>query len=152
MAQPPTRPQSEVDAELKKIRDARRGGGRRTPIDAPPDIPGADAVDAYFGYWPTFHDAEVESIFLHRSETSRIVVKAFHVNAEFEIIRRATVTFLLDGILDGTTLIEGFNHQNVVAGLFVNSLAGGFELVLDWCHGVCGKITATRLRVEIQPD
>jgi len=81
MATPPTRPQSEVDAELRGIRDARRAGGRRTPIDAPPDIPGADAVDAHFGYWPTFHDAEVESIFLHRSETSRIVVKAFRLRS-----------------------------------------------------------------------
>jgi hypothetical protein len=117
-----------------------------------PDIPGADAVVAHFGYWPTFHDAEVESIFLHRSETSRIVVKAFHMTPDLEIIKPATVTFLLDGIVDGTTQIEGFNHQNVVAGLFVNSAAEGFELVLDWCYGACGKFAATRLRVEIQPD
>lgn len=33
MAEPPTRPQSEVDAEIAEIRAARRGGGRRTPVD-----------------------------------------------------------------------------------------------------------------------
>jgi hypothetical protein len=153
MAKPPTRPHSEVDAELKEIRDARRAGGRLTPVDPPPNIPGADTVVAHFGYWPTFHDAEVESIFLHRSETSRIVVKAFHMTRpEFEIIKRATVTFLLDGIVDGTTLIEGFNHQNVITGLFVNRSGDGFELALEWCFGVGGKIACARLRVEIQPN
>lgn len=152
MAQPPTRPQSEVDAELQEIRDVRRGGGRLTPIDPAPDVPGADAVVAHFGYWPTFHDAEVESIFLHRSETSRIVVKAFHMTVELELIKQATVTFLIDGIVDGTTSIEGFNHQNVLAGLFVNESAEGFELALAWCFGVFGKLSAARVRVEIQPD
>jgi hypothetical protein len=30
---PPTRPQEEVEREIKEIRAARRSGGRRTPID-----------------------------------------------------------------------------------------------------------------------
>jgi predicted transcriptional regulator len=30
---PPTRPQEEVQRELDEIRAARRGGGRRTPVD-----------------------------------------------------------------------------------------------------------------------
>ncbi len=29
----PTRPQEEVERELREIREARRGGGRRTPSD-----------------------------------------------------------------------------------------------------------------------
>jgi len=33
MAQGPTRPQSEVDAELREIREVRRLGGRRHPVD-----------------------------------------------------------------------------------------------------------------------
>jgi predicted transcriptional regulator len=32
MSRPPTRPQEEVDKELRAIRRARRGGGRRTRI------------------------------------------------------------------------------------------------------------------------
>ncbi len=31
MARPPTRPQGEVEKELKSIRQARRAGGRRSP-------------------------------------------------------------------------------------------------------------------------
>lgn len=31
LAKPPTRPQEEVDREIEEIRQARRGGGRRTP-------------------------------------------------------------------------------------------------------------------------
>jgi len=30
---PPTRPQEEVEQEIKEIRAARRSGGRKTPID-----------------------------------------------------------------------------------------------------------------------
>jgi hypothetical protein len=29
----PTRPREEVEKELREIREARRGGGRRTPVD-----------------------------------------------------------------------------------------------------------------------
>lgn len=32
MAMPPTRPQEEVEQEIKEIRAARRGGGRRHPV------------------------------------------------------------------------------------------------------------------------
>jgi hypothetical protein len=116
-----------------------------------PDIPGADTVVAHFGYWPTFHDAEVNRFSCIARRPSRIVVKAFHMTGEFEIIKRATVTFLLDGIVDGTTLLEGFNHQNVVAGLFVNSVAEGFEVALEWCFGVAERSPALACASKSSP-
>jgi metal-responsive CopG/Arc/MetJ family transcriptional regulator len=33
LARPPERSQAEVDRELKELRAARRGGGRRTPVE-----------------------------------------------------------------------------------------------------------------------
>jgi hypothetical protein len=42
-----------------------------------PDIPGAALVVGWFGYWPTFHDAEVLSIFLDRTGESRIAIQVF---------------------------------------------------------------------------
>jgi hypothetical protein len=36
-------------------------------MDEVPDIPGADDVVKWFGYWPTFHDAQILSITLNRS-------------------------------------------------------------------------------------
>lgn len=33
MARPPSRPQSDVDREMRAIRRARRGGGRRHPVE-----------------------------------------------------------------------------------------------------------------------
>jgi len=68
-----------------------------------PNIPGAADVVAWFGYWPTFHDAEVLSITLERSGTSRVVIHAFEMTPELDetshyiSAKHAVVTFLLEG-------------------------------------------------------
>ena len=36
VGKPPTRSDDEVDRELREIREARRGGGRRSPVDPDP--------------------------------------------------------------------------------------------------------------------
>lgn len=65
-----------------------------------PDIPGAKDVSAWFGYWPTFHDAEVLSISLDRANGCVVSIRSFE------------------------SRIEGFNHQNVLSGLAVNESHG----------------------------
>ena len=49
-----------------------------------PDIPGATDVMAWFGYWPTFHDAEVLSIHLNRSSDSEVSLYAFEMTPEVD--------------------------------------------------------------------
>jgi Immunity protein 50 len=127
-----------------------------------PDIPGAAEVIQWFGYWPTFHDAEVLSIKLDRSGTSTLAIRAFETTREVDSsghyvqAKHATVTFYFEGFPRdqyGITniRIEGFNHQNVLGNAEVKRTAQGYELVLWGCYGVEGSLGCERIRVELTP-
>jgi Immunity protein 50 len=127
-----------------------------------PDIPGAGDVLGWFGYWPSFHDAEVLSITLDRSHPSRIVVHTWNRTDEvdargyFVLDKHAIVTFVLeDFLLDRqgitNTQIDGFNAQNVVSSLTVRKTVEGYDLILYGIYGVNASISAKRLRVELSP-
>ena len=127
-----------------------------------PDIPGAADVIAWFGHWPTFHDAEVLSITLDRSGESRVAIHAFEVTPEvnargqYVLTKHAVVTFFLDGFPRDqhgitNTRIEFFNHQNMLSSASVHPVTEGYELVLEGCHGVDGAIFCTRMSVKLEP-
>jgi hypothetical protein len=127
-----------------------------------PDIPGAADVIAWFGYWPSFHDAEVLSITLDRSSASRVVIHAFEMTAEVDaqgryvLTKHAVVTFFLEGFPRDqygitNTRIEFFTSQNVLSSASINKTAGGYELALEGCCGLDGVICAEGIRVELTP-
>jgi hypothetical protein len=114
-----------------------------------PDIPGAADVIAWFGCWPTFHDAEVLSILLDRSAGSRVVIHA--VSA-----KHAIVTFRLEGFPRDqygmtNTSLEFFSGQNILGSASVNKIPGGYELLLEGCCGVEGSVVCERMSVELEP-
>ena len=113
-----------------------------------PEIPGADEVVRWFGYWPTFHDAEVVSITLDRLRGCQVVIRC-QASA-----REALVTFSLEGFpLDEEGIsnirIEGFQHQNVLSSAVVEREAGGYVLTLDGIFGVAGAIPCERISVKL---
>src|SRR5215472_5162730 len=127
-----------------------------------PDIPGAADVVAWFGYWPSFRNAEVLSITLDRLYPSRIVVdtrtRTNEVDARgyYVLDKQAIVTFVLEDFLldrEGitNTQIDGFNHQNVLFSLTVRKTLEGYDLILDGTYGVSASISARCLRVELSP-
>ncbi len=126
-----------------------------------PDIPGADEVVAWFGSWPTFHDAEVLSITLDRSSGSQVVIHAFQGTSEVDprghvLFKHAIVTFALDGFpLDEegitNTRIDFFNHQNVLSSAWIEKTSQGHVLRLDGIFGVDGSISCKRLSVKLEP-
>ena len=127
-----------------------------------PDIPGAADVVAWFGYWPSFRNAEVLSITLDRLYPSRIVVdtrtRTNEVDARgyYVVDKHAIVTFVLeDFLLDRqgitNTQIDGFNHQNVLSSLTVRKTLEGYDLILNGIYGVSASISARRLLVELSP-
>ena len=127
-----------------------------------PDIPGAADVLAWFGYWPTFHDAQVLSITLNRSGESKVAIHAFEATDEvdargFHVLRKhCLVTFCFEGVMRdqwGITRTElaFFNEWNELSSAWVVKHEAGFELVLEGAVGLDGKIMCKEMSVRIEP-
>lgn len=125
-----------------------------------PSIEGADNVVRWFGYWPTFHDAEVLSVVLNRTGKSRVEVHAFETTSDvdstghFISTKHAIVTFELEGHVSdevGSTCLKWFNHQNVLSSLTVRPAVSGYELILEGIFGVDGSLFCERLTVAVEP-
>jgi hypothetical protein len=113
------------------------------------ELRGVDAVTQWFGSWPSFHDAEVISVFLARAGQSVLRVYPYHPQ------NPATVDFILEYVTD-VELVD-FSCQNVISSLEV-ALATDqngesvFRLTLTPCFGLAGRIDAKSLRVELRPS
>ena len=98
------------------------------------NITGAKKVTAVFGHWPSFHDAELLSLRLERSShrdgchgpTLDALVHAFEMTSEVGadgcyVLRHHVLIHLR--FLDVVELeMNGFNHQNALAGLALTDL------------------------------
>jgi len=118
-------------------------------------LDGAADVISWFGYMPSFHDAEVLEISLHRNRDSRIALYYWNTTnqldeaGEFVRDKHAVVTFKLTGITDLS--LEGFSHQKVIFGVEVEELDGRLKLELQPSYGVVGAVTAERISLELLP-
>ena len=119
------------------------------------EIPGAANVVQWFGYWPTFHDAEIIEVSIRREgksslrihtwrSTSQIDPKSHYIND-----RHAVVTFGFEQISD--LELTNFNHQNVIGGLQIEHSGSGFRVKIDPCFGLDGYIEAAQLEVSLEP-
>ncbi|HTU36228.1 MAG TPA: Imm50 family immunity protein [Candidatus Acidoferrum sp.] len=120
------------------------------------EVGGADGLFNWFGYWPSFHDAEILSLELNRTGESTLSVKTWEIANEVDIQgyyvlrKHVTVHFLLEGI--SNLELTGFSVQNVIFGLEIARSDDGFRLELDPCYGLAGSLTTAKLRVKIEPD
>jgi Immunity protein 50 len=119
-------------------------------------LPGGTELEDWFGYVPNFHDSEVESLDFRRDpEPSILRIHAWRASNEvdesgyYRRDRHATVSFILSGIAQME--INGWNHQNVLAGLEVAEDSEGYVLTLYTTFGVDGQIVAKRVSVTIEP-
>jgi len=112
------------------------------------ELAGVDAVTHWFGDWPSFHDAEIISIFLARKKESVLRIYPYHPQ------KPATVDFILEDVTDVD--LNDFSCQNVISRLEVETatdLNGDrvYRVTLSPCYGVAGRIDAKSLRVELSP-
>jgi hypothetical protein len=116
-------------------------------------IPGALQLFDWFGYWPSFHDAEVLSIELNRIGPTKIRVHAFAVtgavdsNDSYVCDKHCIVTLLLED-LEGVELAD-FNQMNVLSSLRFQRGNNTFILTLGSIFGVGGSIKAKSVRIEL---
>jgi hypothetical protein len=133
-------------------------------------ISGGSDLISWFGHTPSFHDAEIVSFNLNRRSASTLVLHTWNTTREvdgrgyFVLDKHAVVTFLLEEILD--LELGGFSHQNVVFGLvlrrapdrpdrspfyFRDGSADDFEIELEPCFGLSGRIRCRRVSVTFVP-
>jgi immunity protein 50 of polymorphic toxin system len=120
-----------------------------------PDIQGATAVSAWFGRWPSFHDAEVLHLHLNRVGASRLSIHAWNILPEVEATghyrteKHAVVTFELEDISD--LELSDFSQQNVLAQLDVVRDSSGVHVRLYPSYGIGGRIDAGNVMVSLAP-
>ena len=124
-------------------------------MDDVPPIPGADALAAWFGSWPSFHDAEIHELHLDRQGVSWLRVHTWRMTDRVDdkgyyvLENHVMVTFNMRQI--ATLLLDGFSHQNVIFALSLEQTAGGWIMTLDPCYGFSGMIEAKEMSIEFIP-
>jgi len=124
------------------------------PIDLQ-EISGAAELHDWFGYWPTFHDAEIVSLHLNRKGSSSLRVHTWDMTKEVDekgyyvLAKHVVVEFVFETV-SGLNL-NGFNHQNVIFELGIKKTDSGFRITLDECYGLTGSIDAERMSIWITP-
>src|SRR5688572_5856859 len=95
-------------------------------------ISGFSNVAAWFGGWPSFHDAEILQICLNRVGRSFVRILTWQTEGEVDERgfylqkKHAVVTFLFDDVQDVS--LKGFSEQNVISGLKVEATEVGVKL------------------------
>jgi hypothetical protein len=120
----------------------------------PPDIPGADALAAWFGHWPSFHDAEVLELHLRRRGVSELTVHTWaagpvdRATGYYTRANECVVRFSMEVVdLD----LADFSPQNVIAGLRISPDPRGWCLELSPCYGLAGKLWCQSISVSFVP-
>ena len=120
----------------------------------PESVLGAEKLTSrYGGCWPSFHDAELIELRLHRGNFiagpshpdllgPELIVKIrTWIEAPGTLPTLATLRF--GGVED--LEMSGFNHQNVILDLSIKSAADGFDVTFRAAFGLgiafhCGEI------------
>jgi len=96
-------------------------------------ITDAEKLTTFFGYWPSFHDAEVLWLKLDREPrgglcgpTLEALVHAFEMMSEvnpegYFVLRNHILVHFRFQDLDGLEM-ENFNHQNALMGLSIEEI------------------------------
>ena len=109
----------------------------------------------WFGFWPSFHDAEVVRLHLNRRGFSKLAVHTWEMTKNldskgcYELVKHVVVEFILEDVSDLS--LESFSGQNVIFGLAIDKIETGFRLTLDPCYGLSGSIVAQSVFIRLTP-
>jgi hypothetical protein len=127
-------------------------------MEFPPElaaVEGAKDLCDWFGYWPSFHDAEVIRLHLNRSDASSLALHTWEMTKEVDekgfyvLTKHVIVEFVMNEVV--ALSLSGFNHQNVVFGLAIERVDSGYRLNLGDCYGIAGTIDATDISIRLTP-
>ena len=118
-------------------------------------VEGAKNLRDWFGFWPSFHDAEVIELYLRRSSHSSMRIHTWETTNEVDpqghylMAKHVVVEFLLKDI--SRLRLNDFNNQNVLNGLVLEKVEEGFRLILHDCYGFGGEVEAKEISIRICP-
>lgn len=136
-------------------------------------VPGGAELLAWFGYVPIFHDAEIISLHLNRSGISTLKVHTWDwvqeggTNTAPRSIKNVIVAFALEDI--AALELRDFSIQNVISRLELRVISPNppsfnmrwlhlpeppqdvFEIFLEDCFGLHGRIQARRVSINLTP-
>ena len=114
-------------------------------------------LEEIYGYWPSFHDAEIHEIKLKRnikgSETLlELIIHLFEMTSDvdkrgyYKLTKHNLVTIRFEEIED--MQLENFNHQNSIFELEIVKLDKDFNKVdIYSSHGCFGSFKCKRIEV-----
>lgn len=131
-------------------------------------VPGGSDLLAWFGQVPSFHDAEILSLYLCRRGQSTLRVHGWIMgkvgdDGYLVLDRHAVVTFMIEGVMD--LQLDGFSHQNVIGGLTLRRapdradrrpfltltpLPEDIEIQIEPCFGMGGLIRARSVAITFE--
>jgi hypothetical protein len=122
-----------------------------------PEIPGADAVVAWFGHWPSFHNAEVLSVVVNRGGVSIIRIHTWNVTARADRTghlareREAIVVFEFAGIKSLRLHGEDEDRPGLVHGNGIERTDQGYRFEFVPSFGLAGELTVEQIAVHVEP-
>jgi hypothetical protein len=122
-----------------------------------PEILGADAVVAWFGQWPSFHDAEILSIVINRGGLSMIRIHTWNVSTRLGRTgqsireREAILVFEFAGIKSLRLQGEDADRQNLVHGDGIERTEQGYRFGFAPSGGLAGELTVEQIAVHVEP-
>jgi len=126
-------------------------------------IVGKEKVTDRFGYWPSFHDAEIHGIHLYRDSrgsgfgpTIEAVIHVFEVTKDLDpkgyfVLTKHTLVTLRFSDADDLE-IDGLNHQNAIRSMNLSeeSRDGGpevYRVELEPAYGLGASFTCSQIEV-----
>ena len=112
-------------------------------------------LEEWFGYWPSFHDAEIVGLHLNRKGSSSLRVHTWemtnNVNAQgfYELIKHIVVEVALEGI--SNVNLGDLAEHSILLDLGAEKTERGFRLDFSAAYGLFGTIEAQRLSLHLKP-
>ena len=119
---------------------------------------GADKVIAWFGRWPSFHDAELLELHLHGVGLSSMKIRAFNmtnrVDAQgcFVSEKHAIVTFVFEGLKELKLDENELSVPNTILDFTLEHRNEKFLLTFDTCDGFTVAFEASTVAVNLLPS
>ena len=125
---------------------------------APAGVVNGEALLSAFGFWPSFHDAEVHRAILDRGGNGEppSIVLVVHACASdgsidekgyYRIVTSVLVTLRCRDVK--ASELRDFGRQNVLSTLDFESTAGGHvRVTLGDCYGLSGSLECAQVFVE----